>query len=53
MCMVNPSHISKTFSYATLQEVVNTITFKSGMLLEIVNYIVEVCDQMTKDCKLI
>ena len=44
MCVVNPSHISKTFSDAAQQEVVNTIAFKSGALHEIVNYNVEVCD---------
>ena len=44
MCAVNPSRISKTFSDAALREVVDTIAFKSGALLEIVNYNVEVRD---------
>lgn len=44
MCAVNPSRISKTFSDAALREVVETITFKSSALLEIVNYNVEVSD---------
>lgn len=44
MCAVNPSRISRTFSDAALREVVDTIAFKSGALLEIVNYNVEVRD---------
>jgi fatty acid synthase subunit beta len=42
MCAVNPSRISKTFSDAALREVVDSITFHTGALLEIVNYSVEV-----------
>ncbi|RDB25744.1 Fatty acid synthase subunit alpha [Hypsizygus marmoreus] len=41
MCAVNPSRISKTFSDAALREVVDSIAFISGSLLEIVNYNVE------------
>ncbi|KAI0311286.1 acyl transferase domain-containing protein, partial [Amylostereum chailletii] len=41
MCAVNPSRISKTFSDAALREVVDTITQRTGCLLEIVNYNVE------------
>jgi fatty acid synthase subunit alpha, fungi type len=43
MCAVNPSRISKTFSDAALQEVVDSIALHTGALLEIVNYNVEVC----------
>jgi malonyl CoA-acyl carrier protein transacylase len=42
MCAVNPSRISKTFTDAALREVVDTISTRSGTLLEIVNYNVEV-----------
>jgi malonyl CoA-acyl carrier protein transacylase len=34
---------SKTFSDATLREVVDSIAFHTGALLEIVNYNVAVC----------
>ena len=43
MCAVNPSRISKTFDDAALCEVVETISGKTGLLLQIVNYNVEVC----------
>ena len=43
MCAVNPSRISKTFDDAALREVVETISGKTGLLLQIVNYNVEVC----------
>lgn len=42
MCAVNPSRISKTFNDAALREVVETITQRTGCLLEIVNFNVEV-----------
>jgi hypothetical protein len=42
MCAVNPSRISKTFSDAALHEVVDSIAARTGTLLEIVNYNVEV-----------
>lgn len=42
MCAVNPSRISKTFNDAALREVVDTITHRTSLLLEIVNYNVEV-----------
>ena len=42
MCAVNPSRVSKTFSDATLREVVDSIATLTGTLLEIVNYNVEV-----------
>ena len=43
MCAVNPSRISKTFNDAALREVVDNIASKTGCLLEIVNFNVEVC----------
>jgi fatty acid synthase subunit alpha, fungi type len=43
MCAVNPSRISRTFTDATLREAVDSIALRSGALLEIVNYNVEVC----------
>jgi fatty acid synthase subunit alpha len=42
MCAVNPSRISRTFTDAALREVVDSIAVRSGALLEIVNYNVEV-----------
>lgn len=42
MCAVNPSRVSKTFDDAALREVVDSITHHTGLLLEIVNYNVEV-----------
>lgn len=42
MCAVNPSRISKTFNDAALREVVDTISHKTGCLIEIVNFNVEV-----------
>lgn len=42
MCAVNPSRISKTFNEAALREVVEVIARRSEVLLEIVNYNVEV-----------
>jgi fatty acid synthase subunit beta len=42
MCTVNPSRISRTFTNAALREVVDSIAVRSGALLEIVNYNVEV-----------
>ena len=42
MCAVNPSRVSKAFSDAALQEVVDSIATLTGALLEIVNYNVEV-----------
>ena len=42
MCAVNPSRISKTFTDAALREVVDSIAVRTGTLLEIVNYNVEV-----------
>ncbi|KIJ51487.1 hypothetical protein M422DRAFT_203704 [Sphaerobolus stellatus SS14] len=41
MCAVNPSRISKTFNEPALREVVDTISTKGSILLEIVNYNVE------------
>ncbi|KAH7884386.1 hypothetical protein F5I97DRAFT_1968464 [Phlebopus sp. FC_14] len=41
MCAVNPSRISPTFSDSALREVVDTISTRTGTLLEIVNYNVE------------
>jgi fatty acid synthase subunit alpha len=43
MCAVNPSRISRTFTDAALREVVDSIAVRTGSLLEIVNYNVEVC----------
>ncbi len=43
MCAVNPSRISRTFDDAALREVVDAISSKTDLLLEIVNYNVEVC----------
>ena len=43
MRAVNPSRISRTFTDAALREVVDSIAVRSGALLEIVNYNVEVC----------
>jgi len=43
MCAVNPSRISKTFDDAALREVVEAISGKTSLLLQIVNYNVEVC----------
>ena len=48
MCAVNPSRISKSFNDAALREVVDTIARKTELLLEIVNYNVEVCALMLK-----
>ena len=48
MCAVNPSRISKTFTDAALREVVDDIANRTGSLLEIVNYNVEVCPQYFK-----
>ena len=42
MCAVNPGRISKTFSETAMREVVDTIATRTGTLLEIVNYNVEV-----------
>jgi hypothetical protein len=42
MCVVNPSHVSKTFDDAALCEIVDTISNVGGCLLEIVNFNVEV-----------
>ena len=42
MCAVNPSRVSPTFSDADLCEVVDGIATRTGSLLEIVNYNVEV-----------
>jgi fatty acid synthase subunit beta len=42
MCAVNPSRISKTFIDAALREVIDSIAARTGTLLEIVNYNVEV-----------
>lgn len=42
MCAVNPSRISKTFNDAALREVVDHIATRTGTLLEIVNFNVEV-----------
>ena len=42
MCAVNPSRISKTFDDSSLREVVDSISRNTGLLLEIVNYNVEV-----------
>ena len=43
MCAVNPSRISKTFDDAALREIVEAISRKTSLLLQIVNYNVEVC----------
>lgn len=43
MCAVNPCHISKTFNDAALREVVDSISHRTALLLEIVIYNVEVC----------
>lgn len=42
MCAVNPSRISKTFDDSSLREVVDSISRETNLLLEIVNYNVEV-----------
>jgi len=42
MCAVNPSRISATFDDMALREVVDSIGHKTGLLLEIVNFNVEV-----------
>ena len=42
MCAVNPSRISKTFNDKALREVVDDIANRTGCLLEIVNFNVEV-----------
>ena len=42
MCAVNPSRISSTFNDAALREVVDCIASKGNILLEIVNFNVEV-----------
>ncbi|CAL1716945.1 unnamed protein product [Somion occarium] len=41
MCAVNPGRISKTFNDAALREVVDSISQRTGCLLEIVNFNVE------------
>ncbi|GBE85483.1 hypothetical protein SCP_0706700 [Sparassis crispa] len=41
MCAVNPSRISKTFTDAALQEVIDDIAHRTRCFLEIVNYNVE------------
>ena len=43
MCAVNPSRISKTFNEAVLCEVIKIVGRRTGALLEIVNYNVDVC----------
>lgn len=45
MCAVNPGRVSKTFNDAALREVVDDIARRTGCLLEIVNFNVEVCVQ--------
>jgi fatty acid synthase subunit alpha, fungi type/fatty acid synthase subunit beta, fungi type len=45
MCAVNPSRISKSFNDAALREVVDCIATKGNVLLEIVNFNVEVSIQ--------
>ena len=42
MCAVNPSRIGKSFDDAALREVVDGISSKTGLLLQIVNFNVEV-----------
>ncbi len=42
MCAVNPSRISRTFTDNALREVVDAISNATGLLLQIVNYNVEV-----------
>jgi fatty acid synthase subunit alpha len=42
MCAVNPSRIGKSFNDAALREVVDTVSHQTSLLLEIVNYNVEV-----------
>ena len=42
MCAVNPNRISKTFTDAALREIVDSIAVRTGTLLEIINYNVEV-----------
>ena len=44
MCAVNPSRISKTFNEPALREVVDSISTKGGILLEIVNFNVDVSE---------
>ena len=43
MCAVNPSRVSKTFNEVALREVVEIVGRRTGALLEIVNYNVDVC----------
>ena len=43
MCAVNPSRIGKCFNDAALCEVIDSISRQTNLLLEIVNYNVEVC----------
>lgn len=45
MCAVNPSRISSTFNDAALREVVDCISSRGNVLLEIVNFNVEVSIQ--------
>ena len=49
MCAVNPSRISKTFNDAALREVVESIATRTGCLVEIVNFNVEVCGYLLSD----
>jgi fatty acid synthase subunit beta len=48
MCAVNPSRIGKSFDDAALREVVDGISSKTNLLLQIVNFNVEVC-QLSAD----
>jgi fatty acid synthase subunit alpha len=43
MCAVNPGRVSKTFNEPALKEVVEAISRRCNVLLEIVNFNVEVC----------
>lgn len=42
MCAINPGRVSKTFNEAALREVVDTVSTKGSVLLEIVNFNVDV-----------
>ena len=45
MCAVNPGRVSKSFNDQALREVVDSIAHRTELLLEIVNYNVEVSNE--------
>jgi hypothetical protein len=46
MCPINPSRVGKTFDDAALHKIINTISNGGDCLLEIVNFNVEVRQQI-------